>query len=190
MENSHDKICDSYQTVVNYATKLRDSGARIVLTQGSFDMLHIGHGRYLEEAKSAGDILIVGVDSDEKITARKGPDRPVVPQEERVEMLSYLSSVDCVVVKDLDQTKWALIKALRPDVLVATKETYSKDQLAQLLEWCGEVKVLEPMATTSTSAKIRLVQVGAAKRMSKTLSKRLVAAIEGILEELKAELDQ
>src|SRR5271156_3110053 len=64
----------------------RGLGLKIVLTQGSWDMVHIGHARYLEEAKRHGDFLVVGVDSDEKIRRRKGPDRPVVPEGERLEM--------------------------------------------------------------------------------------------------------
>ena len=65
----------------------RGLGLKIVLTQGSWDMVHIGHARYLEEAKRHGDFLIVGTDSDKKIRERKGPDRPVVPQDERLNIV-------------------------------------------------------------------------------------------------------
>jgi D-glycero-beta-D-manno-heptose 1-phosphate adenylyltransferase len=165
----------------------RKQGKKIVLTQGSFDMVHIGHARYCEEAKTYGDILIVGVDSDEKVRSRKGPDRPVVPEEERLEMLTYLRSVDLVVLKDLAWPKLHLIKAIRPDVLVATRDTYTPEKVKELHEWCGKVVVLEPMATTSTSAKLRRLQIGAAKKISATLSKRLIGAIEEVLQELKGE---
>jgi rfaE bifunctional protein nucleotidyltransferase chain/domain len=165
----------------------RQAKQKIVLTQGSFDMVHIGHARYCEKAKSYGDVLIVGVDSDEKIKERKGPDRPVVPQDERLEMLTYLRSVDLVVLKERQAPKWDLIKAVRPDVLVATKETYTKDQLEALKEFCGKVVVLEPMATTSTSAKIRRLQIVMAKKMSETLSAKLIKAIEDAFKELKGE---
>lgn len=165
----------------------RKKGKKIVLTQGSFDMVHIGHARYCDEAKKHGDVLIVGVDSDEKVRARKGPDRPVVPQEERLEMLTYLRSVDLVVLKDLAWPKLHLIKTIRPDVLIATRDTYTPEKIKELYEWCKEVVVLEPMATTSTSAKIRRVQIGAAKKISATLSQRLIGAIEEVLQELKEE---
>jgi D-glycero-beta-D-manno-heptose 1-phosphate adenylyltransferase len=163
----------------------RKTGKSIVLTQGSFDMVHIGHARYLEKAKTHGDILIVGVDSDEKIKHRKGPNRPVVPQDERLEMLAYLKPVDHVVLKELSSPKWELISAIRPDVLIATSETYTQEQLQQLKEFCKKIVVLKPMATTSTSAKIRRVQIGIAKDMGNKLAQKLVITIEEVLDEFK-----
>lgn len=178
-------ISTSYDELSTLALEYRIEHKSIVLTQGSFDMLHIGHGRYLHEAKKHGDILFVGVDSDDKIKARKGPDRPVVPEEERLEMLTYLKSVDHVVLKPLNSPRWDLIKKIKPDVLIATKETYSKKDLVNLKKFCKKIVVLDPMATTSTSAKIRLVQIGAAKKMTKTISNRVISALEEVLEELK-----
>lgn len=184
------KLVQTYAQIQKRAKNLKQNGKKIVLTQGSFDMLHIGHGRYLHEARRHGDVLIVGVDSDAKIQSRKGPDRPVVPEDERLEMLTYLESVDHVVLKDVTQPKWELIKVIQPDVLIAVQETYTPEQVGELETFCGEVVILERMATTSTSAKIRLVQVGAAKRLSTTISTKLVAAMESILEDLKTELQQ
>lgn len=184
MQAEH-KLIPSYSKIPKLAQTYRDQGKKIVLTQGSFDMIHIGHARYCAEAKKHGDVLFVGVDSDEKIKSRKGPDRPVVPQAERLEMLTHLSSVNHVVLKPVAAPKWELIKVLCPDVLIATAETYTDKQIKQLDEMCGKVVVLEPMATTSTSAKIRLVQVGAAKKIGTTLSNKLIATIEEVLEELK-----
>lgn len=159
-------------------------GLRIVLTQGTFDLVHIGHARYLEEAKQHGDLLIVGVDSDEKVRARKGPDRPVVPEQERLEILTHLRSIDLVVLKQLRDPKWSLIKTVRPDVLIATKETYTKKQLVELKKYCGQVIVLNPQATTSTSAKIRLMQLKTAKRLERTLTPKLIRTIEEVLKEV------
>lgn len=184
MKNAH-KILTSYSQLPNLIKKYRRQKKKIVLTSGSFDMLHIGHCRYLCDAKRHGDVLFVGVDGDEKIKERKGPDRPVVPQDERLEMLTYISDVDHVVLKKLREEKWALIKLIQPDVLIATAETYTPAQKKQLLEFCGKVVVLRRKATTSTSAKIRLVQIGAEKRITKTISQRLITTIEDILEELK-----
>jgi D-glycero-beta-D-manno-heptose 1-phosphate adenylyltransferase len=184
MNNKHQIILD-YNEIPQLVEKYRKQGKKIVLTQGSFDMIHIGHGRYCEQAKGYGDILFVGVDSDEKVQKRKGPERPVVPQEERLEMLTYFESVNHVVLKELDRPKWELIKLLRPDVLITTKATYTPKKIKELEEICGSVVVLEPMATTSTSAKLRRVQMGVAKNISATLSKKLIAGIEEVLEELK-----
>jgi D-beta-D-heptose 7-phosphate kinase/D-beta-D-heptose 1-phosphate adenosyltransferase len=185
MHNQH-KIVSQADQAQELAEKYRQEKKTIVLTQGSFDMLHIGHARYCTEAKKYGDVLFVGVDSDEKIRKRKGPDRPVVPQDERMEMLTYLSSVDHVILKPLNVPKWNLIEKIRPDKLITTQETYTPEQIAALEKICGEVVVLEPLATTSTSAKIRLLQVGAAKKIGATMTTKLIKSIEEVLEELKA----
>ncbi len=179
------KIIIQYTDIPPLVKKYSSSQKKIILTQGSFDMLHIGHCRYLSEAKSHGDILFVGVDSDEKVRTRKGNDRPVVPEEERTEMLTYVKSVDHVVLKPMKTPKWELIKLIQPDVLIATAETYSAEQIKELEEFCGKIIVLEAKATTSTSAKIRRVQIGAAKKIGKTISTKLIKAIEDALEELK-----
>lgn len=184
--NGH-KIADSYQAVAEFVKKQRRKGKKIVLTQGSFDMLHIGHARYCREAKDHGDILIVGVDSDEKIRIRKGVGRPIVPQEERLEMLAHLEYIDLVVLKKLGTPKWELIKIIRPDVLIATERTYSSEQIKELGKICGKVVVLKPMATTSTSAKLRLVQIEAAQKIQTTLKNKLIHTIEEALSELKGE---
>jgi D-beta-D-heptose 7-phosphate kinase/D-beta-D-heptose 1-phosphate adenosyltransferase len=149
----------TYNQLKKAVKAYRDLEYKIVLTQGTYDMVHVGHGRYLKDAKNYGDILIVGVDSDEKVHARKGAGRPIVPEEERVEMLTYFTSVDHVVIKPINAPKWSLIKIVCPDVLIATAETYNPQQLKQLAEFCGEVKVLARKALTSTSAKIRKIQM-------------------------------
>jgi D-beta-D-heptose 7-phosphate kinase/D-beta-D-heptose 1-phosphate adenosyltransferase len=160
-------------------------GLKIVLTQGTYDMVHIGHARYFEEAKKYGHILIVGVDSDEKVRARKGPERPVVPQMERLEMVTHLRSVDVVYLKHLKVPRWNLIKIVEPDTLIATKETYTKKDLKELKNYCGEIVVLEPQATTSTSAKIRLLQIGHAKKLEKALTPKLLETIQNVLNAAK-----
>jgi rfaE bifunctional protein nucleotidyltransferase chain/domain len=183
--NFKDRFIVDYNKIRHLVNHFKGLGCKIVLTQGTYDMVHIGHARYLEEAKRRGDFLIVGVDSDEKVRARKGPDRPVVPQEERLEMLTHLRCVDVVFMKQLDAPKWSLIRAVRPDTLVATKETYTDRQLKALKKYCGEVVVLEPQATTSTSAKIRLLQIGAANRVEQALTPKLIKTIEDVLDEFK-----
>lgn len=185
--STHSAIILKIEDLIPILAKYRQAGKKIVLTQGSFDMVHIGHARYCEEAKKYGDVLIVGVDSDEKVRARKGADRPVVPQEERLEMLTYLRPVDFVVLKELDAPKLHLIKTVQPDVLIATAETYTPEQIENLEKICGRVIVLDPMATTSTSAKLRRLQIGAAKKIGATMSARLIGAMEEVLQELKGE---
>lgn len=97
------------------AERLRAESRRIVLANGCFDLLHVGHVRYLDAARRLGDVLFVGVNSDAAVARLKGPGRPLMPAAERVELLSALRAVDHVVVFD-DDTADALIAAIRPDV--------------------------------------------------------------------------
>jgi rfaE bifunctional protein nucleotidyltransferase chain/domain len=95
----------------------RTAGERIVFTNGVFDLLHRGHVEYLEEARALGDRLVVGINSDASVRRLKGPERPIVPQLERAEVLASLACVDRVVVFE-DDTPESLIESVRPDVLV------------------------------------------------------------------------
>jgi len=181
------KIAKDLNALKEIISKVKSEGKRVVLTQGSFDLVHIGHARYLEKAKSHGDFLVVGIDSDEKIKKRKGPDRPIVPQEERIEMLTHLSHVDLVIIKDADLAKWELIKLTSPDILIAVEGTYVQDQIDELGKHCGKVVVLERQATTSTSAKIRHLQIGLADKLSKALTPKILETIEVVFSEIKGE---
>lgn len=101
-----------------WAQNVRDQGKKVVFTNGCFDLLHAGHVRCLQEARSLGDVLVVGLNSDASVrTLGKGGDRPLVPQDQRAEVLSALAAVDMVVVFD-DPTPAALIQQIKPDVLV------------------------------------------------------------------------
>jgi D-glycero-beta-D-manno-heptose 1-phosphate adenylyltransferase len=102
---------------VRFVNAQRAAGRTIVFTNGVFDLLHPGHVRYLRQARDLGDALLVGVNSDRSVRANKGPDRPLTPEAERVEILESLDSVDGVVIFDED-TPHELVAALRPDVLV------------------------------------------------------------------------
>ena len=97
------------------ADQYRAAGRRIVLANGCFDLLHVGHIRYLEDARRLGDVLFVGINADAAVARLKGPGRPLMPATERVEVLAALRAVDHVVVFD-DDTADALIRALKPDV--------------------------------------------------------------------------
>jgi rfaE bifunctional protein nucleotidyltransferase chain/domain len=93
------------------------NGKRVVFTNGCFDLLHPGHIRIFEAARAMGDVLIIGLNSDESVRTLKGPGRPVIPQEERAEILASLECVDAVVIFD-ELTPQRVIAALLPDVLV------------------------------------------------------------------------
>jgi len=97
--------------------KWRKEGKKIVFTNGCFDIIHAGHVDYLEKAKALGDVLIVGMNSDDSVKRIKGKERPINPQEYRKRVLEALKPVDLVIVFDED-TPENLIKAVKPDVLV------------------------------------------------------------------------
>ena len=154
--NFDERFIEDYDRIETTVNALRTLGFKVVLTSGSFDVIHEGHSMYLEAARQFGDFLIVGLDSDEKIRRRKGENRPVVPQMERLRMVTHQRGVGMVTLKHSHHPKWALIKAVRPDVLVATEETYTPAEITELeASYCGRVKVLERMATVSTSARLR-----------------------------------
>jgi rfaE bifunctional protein nucleotidyltransferase chain/domain len=155
------RFVEDYGRITSIVGALRTLGLQVVLTSGSFDIIHEGHSMYLEAARRMGDFLIVGVDSDEKIRARKGPHRPAVPEMERLRMVTHQRGVGLVTLKQRHHPKWALIQAVRPDVLVATADTYRPAEIEQLqAEYCGRVEVLERMAMVSTSARLRRIQLG------------------------------
>ena len=143
--NFDQRFVEDYEKIETTVNALRTLGFKVVLTSGSFDIIHEGHSMYLEAARQFGDFLIVGLDSDEKIRARKGENRPVVPQMERLRMVTHQRGVGLVTLKHTHHPKWALIKAVRPDVLVATEETYTHAEIRELeASYCGRVEVLEP----------------------------------------------
>jgi D-beta-D-heptose 7-phosphate kinase/D-beta-D-heptose 1-phosphate adenosyltransferase len=95
----------------------RAAGERVVLTNGTFDILHVGHVRYLEAARAMGDILVVGINSDASARGYKGPGRPVVPQDERAEIVAALACVDYATIFD-EPTAVHLVDSLHPDIYV------------------------------------------------------------------------
>ncbi|MGW1715788.1 adenylyltransferase/cytidyltransferase family protein [Streptomyces sp. NPDC002156] len=155
------RFVEDYEKITEIVQALRVLRMRVVLTSGSFDIIHEGHSMYLEAARKFGEFLIVGLDSDEKIRQRKGPNRPAVPEMERLRMVTHQRGVGLVTLKQVDHPRWSLIDAVRPDVLVATADTYTAEEIAELeAKYCVRVEVLERMATVSTSARLRRLQLG------------------------------
>jgi rfaE bifunctional protein nucleotidyltransferase chain/domain len=112
--NSAAPILDRNRLIARVAIERR-KGGRIVLANGCFDLLHVGHIRYLEGAKALGDVLIVGVNSDQQVKQLKGANRPLMPEDERAEILAALRMVDYVTIFQ-EPTVEELIHAVRPDV--------------------------------------------------------------------------
>jgi D-beta-D-heptose 7-phosphate kinase/D-beta-D-heptose 1-phosphate adenosyltransferase len=177
-----ERLAPSLEQLGELVAHLKGIGLRIVLTSGSFDLVHLGHVKYLARAKEMGDVLVVGVDGDAKISARKGPDRPMVPQDERVEMLAHQRPVDLIYLKGDEEPRWALIKTVRPDVLVlSTDHSYDDAELAELRELCGEVQVLERQAAVTTSERIRQLYMHLGEQLGPRLAEVLPDLIETIL---------
>lgn len=133
-------------------------GRRVVLTNGVFDILHIGHVRYLAAAKSLGDILVVGVNSDSSAAGLKGAGRPVIPQDERAELLAALEVVDWVVIFDAD-TAQELVAAIKPQVYVKGRD-YTLESLPEteaVTRYGGEVRILPLTPGVSTTALLRRI---------------------------------
>jgi D-glycero-beta-D-manno-heptose 1-phosphate adenylyltransferase len=180
--NFGERLIPTLEEMTRTVTHLKGLGYRVVLTSGSFDLIHLGHVKYLMRAKELGDVLAVGVDSDAKIRRRKGEDRPMVPEGERLEMLAYQRPVDLIYLKEDGEARWALIKAVEPDVLVLTADhSYSEDDLAALGELCGRIEVIERQTSVTTSERIRQMYMHLGERLGPKLADVLPGLIDSIL---------
>lgn len=158
--------------------KAKEQGKKIGLVQGSWDLFHIGHLKYIKKAKEACDYLIIGMDGDLKIKKRKGNGRPIIPEDERYEFIKLLNVADDIVIKEVDEEKWGLIKSISPDVLIVIKDNYSDKQIEDLEKICGEVKILDRQSETSTSDKIRKITLANQKNKIDRLKEKLDNSIE------------
>jgi rfaE bifunctional protein nucleotidyltransferase chain/domain len=131
----------------------RKNGSRIILANGCFDVLHVGHVRYLAGARELGDVLVVGVNSDDQVARLKGAGRPVLPAEERAELVAALESVTYVTVFD-EPTVEQLLLALKPDVH-AKGTDYTEDSVPErnvVRSYGGKVAIVGDPKDHSTSA--------------------------------------
>lgn len=151
MRSAREKI----RQAIEIESVVRQSGQKMVFTNGCFDILHLGHTRYLEEAKKLGDILVVGINSDESVKRTKGAGRPINTENDRTEIVASLESVDYVTIFNED-TPIELIKVLKPDIHVKGGD-YSEEELPEaeaVHSYGGSVVVLSEVEGKSTSALI------------------------------------
>lgn len=162
--NAENTLFD-WQAVRRQVQQLQAQGRRVVFTNGCFDLLHVGHVRYLQAARALGDFLLVGLNDDASVRRlAKGPGRPFVPQEERAEVLAALACVDAVVIFSQD-TPLELILTLRPDVLVKGGD-YTPEAIVgrpEVLSWGGTVQVIPFVPGHSTSGLIQRILEGLRK---------------------------
>lgn len=142
----------NFDNIESSLASLRAQGKKIVFTNGCFDLLHIGHVRYLQEARSLGDALVVGVNSDESVKRLKGPTRPVQNENDRAEILAALAAVDFTVIFTED-TPENLIQKVRPDILVKGGD-WKIDQIVGapfVMSYGGQVMSLQFVDGKSTT---------------------------------------
>ena len=137
---------------------LKEKGKKIVFTAGSWDLLHVGQCRYMEEAKKQGDVLVVGVSSNSAIRQVKGPNKPILDEKIRAEMLTYLRSVDFVTILPEPSCQPSL-GLLRPDVFITVKEDWTdnyKDskEYKTVTKYGGEVVVVDRQSTALSTTTI------------------------------------
>ena len=153
----HPKIIP-FERIAAVAEGLRQAGRRIVFTNGCFDLLHIGHVRYLTAARACGDCLIVGLNADQSVRRIKGPQRPVTPEDQRAEVLAALSCVDIITLFSEDTPK-RLIAAVLPNVLVKGADWAEADIVgADIVRADGgdvvRIPVVTDVSTTGIIARI------------------------------------
>lgn len=145
--------------ISEFCRVLRESGQRVVFTNGCFDILHAGHVRYLNTARSFGDCLVLGLNSDASVRRIKGPSRPINNEQDRAEVIDALACVDYVVIFD-EPTAEALITKVHPDIYVKggdyTIETLPEGQIVQA--YGGRVELVSLVEGRSTTNVIKKIQ--------------------------------
>ncbi len=152
-------IFQNFSEIENLINKLKSEHKKIVFTNGVFDIIHRGHVEYLNEAKSMGEVLIVGINSDESVKKIKGDKRPVVNQENRAIVLANLKAVDYVIVFDEDNP-YSIIKSILPDILVkggdwSTDKIIGSDIVAANGGQVKTIKFVEDNSSTGIIERIK-----------------------------------
>jgi len=160
-----EKIIRDHDELSRRVAALKQQGRRIVFTNGGFNLLHVGHIRSLRDAKSHGDILVVAVNSDSSIKKNKGKDYPVIPEDERLEVLSELESIDLLTVFS-DPTVDSLLLQLKPHVHAKgtdyTKETVP--ERATVLSYGGKIAIVGDPKDHASSRIIDLIKKDVQKK--------------------------
>lgn len=156
-QSTSDMHIKTKEEIYALADRLKKEGKKVVFTNGCFDILHVGHVKYLQEAKSYGDVLIVGLNSDSSVRELKGPTRPVNTEADRAYILAALESVDYVVLFS-EETPHELIKNIAPDILVKGGDYEGKSVVGA--EFAGELRLVQFVDGKSTTATIARINEG------------------------------
>ena len=153
-KSTSDGHIKTFDEIKDLTVDLKNRGKKIVFTNGCFDILHVGHVKYLEEAKSFGDVLILGLNSDESVTTLKGEGRPINPQMDRAYILAALEPVDYVVIFN-EETPYDLIKLIKPHTLVKGGDYKGKKVAGQgIADELKLVQFVDGKSTTKTIERI------------------------------------
>lgn len=141
--------------------RLKAQGRRVAFTNGTFDILHLGHVTYLQKARATADVLIVGVNTDRSVRTYKDPSRPVNPEQDRIKVLTALACVDYAILFN-DPTPLRLIQKIRPDVLVKGADWAIKDIVGarEVLSWGGRVRRIRLVKGRSSTRVIKILKLG------------------------------
>lgn len=158
MPSSWKKRLITQSDLMTLHEKLKEKDKKIVFTAGSWDLLHVGQCRYIEEAKARGDVLVVGVSSNEAIRKVKGVNKPILDEKIRAEMLTYLRAVDFVTILPEPSCQPSL-GLLKPDVFITVKEDWTDSyqqskEYKTVIKYGGEVVVVDRQSTSISTTKI------------------------------------
>jgi cytidyltransferase-like protein len=196
--NPEKRYVATYEAISVYCEAMRKLGLRIVYTGGVFDLIHIGHERYLEQARSFGHVLVVGVELDEAVRIRKGKGRPVTPFSERVEMMTHSRHVDMVVpIAKFDERGLScddILHVIQPHVCVVSERSFPEaddtaDWVRRMQDQGIEVQMLKSQAQTSTSNQIRslVMEIG---ELAKRQAQEVHASIQQTNDEVQQGLEE
>lgn len=158
MRSAWKKRVISQSDLMSLHEKLKEKNKKIVFTAGSWDLLHVGQCRYLEEARSRGDVLVVGVSSNDAIRRVKGPNKPILDERIRAEMLTYLKPVDFVTILP-EPSCTPSLGLLKPDIFITVKEDWTEEykksrEYKTVTAYGGEVVVVDRQSTAISTTKI------------------------------------
>ena len=175
----NERFIPDFNELKETVERLRNEGKKIILISSVYDLIHIGHARFLELGKSNGDVLVVGVDSDELTKQRKGPSRPLVPEDERIEMLSHLRHVDISTLYKPGQDNFECIEMIRPDKIVISETTkdIKPEMLAQIEKYNIEKILLPSQAKVSTTERYRQITMDGGNE----LAEKVISVIQEYL---------
>lgn len=186
-----DRFIPEHKDLVNLIGVLRAMGCTIVFTTGVWDLIHIGHAEYILHGKKEAAkrypntdhvIMVVGVDTDELTKQRKGPDRPIVPQDERLKMLGHLRAVDVLTLQYEHDSLQGIIEH---DVRVVSQSTEDLPEIEKIQCRCAHVVNLPPQAETSTTARVRRLTLDGAANVLLKIEKGLTTTLQEVRNELQ-----